>query len=161
LFALTNSGIAQNKVESKAVVTEEKIAADIGAKIAKEEQITIELLRKIQADKEARESIVLIDVRSDAETSVSVIPGAITKAQFEADAKKYAGRTAVCYCLSGGRSGKYVKELKAKNLPAVDLKGSIRGWIAAELPLVTLDGKPTNRVNVYGNKVPAKYESVE
>ena len=139
----------------------EKPGADIAAKIAKENQITIDLFKKIQASEVALISVVLVDVRSDVETKVSVIPGAITKAQFEADPEKYKGKTAICYCLSGGRSGKYVKQLKAKDVPAVDLKGSMLGWCEAGLPLKTLDGKPTKRVNVYGNKVPSEYESVE
>ena len=139
----------------------EKLGAEIAAKIAKENQITIDLFRKIQASEEALKSVVLVDVRSDNETKVSIIPGAITKAQFEAEPEKYKGKTAICYCLSGGRSGKYVKQLKAKDAPAVDLKGSITGWLEAGLPLTTLDGKPTKQVNVYGNKVPAGYESVE
>ncbi len=139
----------------------EKLGADIAAKIAKENQITIDLFRKIQASEEALKSVVLVDVRSDNETKVSIIPGAITKAQFEAEPEKYKGKTAICYCLSGGRSGKYVKQLKSKDIPAVDLKGSITGWLEAGLPLTTLDGKPTKKVNVYGNKVPAGYESVE
>jgi rhodanese-related sulfurtransferase len=139
----------------------EKLGADIAAKIAKENQITIDLFKKIQASEEALKSVVLVDVRSDNETKVSIIPGAITKAQYEAEPEKYKGKTAICYCLSGGRSGKYVKQLKAKDVPAVDLKGSITGWLEAGLPLTTLDGKPTKRVNVYGNKVPSGYESVE
>ena len=88
-----------------------EVGKDIGSKIAKENQISIDLFQKIAADKAALESIVLVDVRSESENSVSVIPGAITKAQYEADPKKFAGKTAVCYCLSGGRSGKYVKQL--------------------------------------------------
>jgi rhodanese-related sulfurtransferase len=140
---------------------DKKLGAEIGATIAKEDQITIDLFKQIQASEAALASIVLVDARSEKETSVSVIPGAITKAQYEADAKKYAGRTVVCYCLSGGRSGKFVKQLKAKDIPAVDLKGSIIGWCEARMPLATLDGKPTKRVNVYGNAVPAEYESVE
>lgn len=147
--------------EAKAPVTAEKLGADIAAKIAKENQISIDLFKKIQASEEALKSIVLVDVRSDNETKVSVIPGAITKAQFEADPDKYKGKTAICYCLSGGRSGKYVKQLKSKDVPAVDLKGSMLGWCEAGLPLTTLDGKPTKRVNVLGNKVSSKYESVE
>ena len=141
--------------------TKEKLDAEIAAKIAKENQITVDLLKKIQASEEALKSVVLVDVRSDTETKVSIIPGAITKAQFEAEPEKYKGKTAICYCLSGGRSGKYVKQLKAKDVPAVDLKGSITGWLEAGLPLTTLDGKPTKQVNVYGNKVPAGYESVK
>ena len=139
----------------------EKLGPEIAAKIAKENQITIDLFKQIQASEEALKSIVLVDVRSDTETKVSIIPGAITKSQYEAEPKKYEGKTVVCYCLSGGRSGKYVKQLKAKEIPAVDLKGSMLGWCEALQPLTTLEGKPTNRVNVYGNKVPAQYESVE
>ncbi len=135
-----------------------EVGSDIGAKIANENQISIELFRKIMANKAALDSIVLVDVRSDSENSVSIIPGAITKAKYEADPKKYAGKTAVCYCLSGGRSGKYVKQLKAGGQPAVDLKGSILEWCKQELPLTTPDGQPTNKVNVYDNKVPAKYD---
>ena len=138
-----------------------KLGSDVAAKIAKENQISIELFQQIQASEEARKAVVVVDVRSESETKVSIIPGAITKAQYEADAKKYEGKTVICYCLSGGRSGKYVKQLKAKEVPAVDLKGSILGWCEACLPLTTIDGQPTKRVNVYGNKVPAEYESVE
>jgi rhodanese-related sulfurtransferase len=147
--------------EVKVPEVAEKLTADIAAKIAKEDQITIDLFKQIQASKAALMSIVLVDVRSENETNVSVIPGAITKAQFEAEPNKYKGKTAICYCLSGGRSGKYVKQLKSKDVAAVDLKGSMLGWCEAHLPLTTLDGKPTKRVNVYGNKVPSEYESVE
>ena len=154
----TESTTAQAGAKSE---TTEKLGPEIAAKIAKQDQISIDLFKQIQDSEEAWKSIVLVDVRSDTETKVSIIPGAITKTQFEADRKKYEGKTVVCYCLSGGRSGKYVKQLKAKDVPAVDLKGSMLGWCEALQPLTTLDGKPTNRVNVYGNKVPAKYESVE
>ena len=147
--------------ETKVPVAAEKLGADIAAKIAKENQIAIDLFKQIQASEEALKSIVLVDVRGDNETRISVIPGAITKAQFEANPDKYKGKTAICYCLSGGRSGKYVKQLKAKDVPAVDLKGSILGWCEAGLPLTTLDGKPTKRVNTLGNKVPSEYESIE
>lgn len=147
--------------DTKVQEATEKLGADVATKIAQENQITIDLFKKIQASEEALKSLVLVDVRSDNETKVSIIPGAITKAQFEAEPEKYKGKTAICYCLSGGRSGKYVKQLKAKDVPAVDLKGSITGWLEAGLPLTTLDGKPTKKVNVYGNKVPAGYESVE
>lgn len=147
--------------EQKVPEGSEKLGPDIAAKIAKENQISIDLFRQIQASKEALKGVVLVDVRSESETKVSVIPGAITKAQYEAEPEKYKGKTAICYCLSGGRSGKYVKQLKSKDVAAVDLKGSMLGWCEAHLPLTTLDGKPTKRVNVYGNKVPAEYESVE
>jgi rhodanese-related sulfurtransferase len=131
-------------------------------RIAKMEKITPEILRQIQASPEAAKGIVLIDVRSSDEWNVSIIPGAITKEQYEANVEAYAGRTVVAYCLSGGRSGSMVRKLKARGVPAVDLEGSILGWCHKGLPLTTLSGKPTHRVFTYSsdNTVPAPYEAV-
>ncbi|QEG00706.1 hypothetical protein Mal15_47780 [Stieleria maiorica] len=105
---------------------------------------------------------VVVDVRSDAEVNVSIIPGAITKKQFEADRQQYQGRTVIPYCTVGGRSGAYAKQLAAKGVKVKNYKGSILKWVDAELPLVTLDGKPTNRVHTYSDryKIPSKYEQV-
>ncbi|MFM2003603.1 MAG: hypothetical protein RI963_3029 [Planctomycetota bacterium] len=50
-------------------------------------EINVEQLSKLLADPEAMKKTVVVDVRSDEETAVSVIPGAITKQQFEAKAK--------------------------------------------------------------------------
>ncbi|TWU16324.1 rhodanese-like domain-containing protein [Allorhodopirellula heiligendammensis] len=105
---------------------------------------------------------VLVDVRSDAEQKVSLIPGAITKAAFEKDAKKYQDRTVIVYCLSGGRSKAYAKQLVGKGAKVKNYQGSILAWVNAELPLVTPEGKPTNRVHTVSDRyqVPAKYEQV-
>ncbi|WP_182865289.1 rhodanese-like domain-containing protein [Rhodopirellula sp. JC639] len=105
---------------------------------------------------------VVVDVRSDAEVNVSIIPGAITKKQFETDRGQYQGRTVIPYCTVGGRSGAYAKQLAAKGVKVKNYKGSILKWVDAELPLVTLDGKPTNRVHTYSDryKIPSKYEQV-
>jgi rhodanese-related sulfurtransferase len=107
-------------------------------------------------------SFVVVDVRSDAEVNVSVIPGAITKSQFEKDRQQYEGRMVIPYCTVGGRSGAYAKKLKSSGVRVKNYEGSILKWIDAELPLVTLDGKPTNRVHTYSDryKIPAKYEQV-
>ncbi|WP_372895211.1 rhodanese-like domain-containing protein [Stieleria sp.] len=105
---------------------------------------------------------VVVDVRSDAEVDVSIIPGAITKKQYEANLEDYQGRTVIPYCTVGGRSGAYAKQLAAKGVKVKNYKGSILKWVDAELPLVTLDGKPTNRVHTYSDryKIPSKYEQV-
>ncbi|HBJ33188.1 MAG TPA: rhodanese-like domain-containing protein [Planctomycetaceae bacterium] len=105
---------------------------------------------------------VLVDVRSDAEVNVSVIPGAITKAQYEKNAKLYENKTVVVYCTVGGRSGAYAKQLAANGVKVKNYKGSILQWVNAELPLQTLDGNPTNRVHTYSSRyrIPAKYEQV-
>jgi hypothetical protein len=61
----------------------------------------------------------------------------------------------------GGRSTLYSRELLAKGFDAVNFKGSMLAWTTAGKPLVTLDGKPTNRVHTNGGKkAPAGYEAV-
>jgi len=105
---------------------------------------------------------VLVDVRSDAEVNVSVIPGAITKAEYEKNAKLHENKTVIVYCTVGGRSGAYAKQLAGNGVKVKNYKGSILQWVNAELPLQTLDGKPTNRVHTYSSRyrIPAKYEQV-
>ncbi len=107
-------------------------------------------------------NFVLVDVRSDAEIKVSVIPAAITKAEYEKNAKKYVGKTVIPYCLSGGRSSAYAKQLARQGVKVKNYQDSILGWLGHELPLATLDGEPTNRVNTLSNRhpVPAKYEQI-
>lgn len=105
---------------------------------------------------------VLVDVRSDDEIAVSIIPGAITKQQFEKEKDKYRDKLIVPYCLVGGRSAAYANELKKAGLLVKNYKGSIVEWVIAEQPLVTLKGEPTNKVfiNPERTKIPAKYEAV-
>lgn len=104
-------------------------------------------------------NFILVDVRSDEEVQVSVIPGAITKAQYEKDREQYQGKTVIAYCTVGGRSAKYASDLAKQGTPVKNFKGSILEWVNAELPLVTLDGKPTNRVHLYSDRytAPKKY----
>ncbi|TWT80877.1 hypothetical protein CA13_23230 [Planctomycetes bacterium CA13] len=105
---------------------------------------------------------VLVDVRSDAEVAVSVIPGAITKSQYESEPSKYQGKLVVPYCTVGGRSGKYAAQLKKDGVNVKNFDGSILEWVQAGQPLVTLNGEPTKRVHIYSDryKIPAKYEAV-
>lgn len=123
-----------------------------------------------QAEAKAKESgtnpplpnFVVVDVRSDAEVNVLVIPGAITKAQYEKSKGQYAGRVVIAYCTVGGRSGAYAKQLASSGVKVKNYQGSILKWVDAGLPLVTLDGKPTNRVHTYSDRyrIPATYEQV-
>jgi rhodanese-related sulfurtransferase len=101
-------------------------------------------------------------VRSDAEVKVSIIPGAITKADYEKNSKQYEGRLVIPYCTVGGRSGAYAKQLSGKGVKVKNYQGSILQWVDAGLPLVTLNGEPTNRVHTSSNRyrVPAAYEQV-
>ncbi|TWU42920.1 molybdopterin biosynthesis protein MoeB [Rubripirellula tenax] len=105
---------------------------------------------------------VVVDVRSEKEVRVSIIPGAITKAQFEKELAKYRGKLVIPYCTVGGRSNAYATQLAGKGVNVKNYQGSILKWIEAGLPLVTIEGEPTNRVHTHSDRysVPAKYEQV-
>ena len=107
-------------------------------------------------------AIVLVDVRSDAERAVSVIPGAISKDTFEAASDQYRDQTVVPYCTVGGRAYLYARKLAKEGFETRCHRESILGWCDAELPLVDAEGKPTNRVHVVMSsfKVPPQYDAV-
>lgn len=103
-------------------------------------------------------SPVLVDVRSQSEHSVSRIPGAITRAEYEAEA--WAGRQVIVYCTVGGRSYLYARKLVAVGIDAVNYREGILGWCRAELPLESPDKQPTAAVHPYWRVfwVPDRYE---
>ncbi|MFO0943462.1 MAG: rhodanese-like domain-containing protein [Pirellulales bacterium] len=117
---------------------------------------------QVEGKKPEEPNFVVVDVRSDDEINVSIIPGAITKAQYEKDKDKYRGKMVIPYCLVGGRSATFSNELVKSGVLVKNYKGSIVDWVSNELPLVTLKGEPTNKVfiNPERFKVPAKYEAV-
>lgn len=107
-------------------------------------------------------NFIVVDVRDPREYNVSIIPGAITKEQFEKNKAQFANATIIPYCTVGGRSAQYSRELAAQGVKVINFKESIIGWCEAKLPLVTLDGKSTQRVHTYNsrNRVPADYQPV-
>lgn len=126
------------------------------------DSVTVAQIQKLQSDQTQRGRFVIIDVRSKAETDVSVIPGALTKSEFEKSANQHQGKTIVVYCTIGVRSGKYAAELNRKGWQALNYKGSILDWCQNKLPLQTPDGKRTNRVHTYSARysVPQEYTAV-
>jgi len=104
-------------------------------------------------------SPVLVDVRSDTERAVSIIPGAISQQEYEATANELAGRQVVTYCTVGGRSYLYARKLVAAGVDAKNYRDSILGWCRAGLPLETHDGQATNAVHPYWRifRVPDHY----
>ena len=107
-------------------------------------------------------SFVLVDVRSDKETAVSIIPGAITKAQFEKQVQQHRHKTIIPYCTVGGRSSAYAKQLIKQGYKVKNYKGSILDWVKHQHPVVTLEGKSTKRVHTYSDRyrIPSVYEQV-
>ncbi len=105
---------------------------------------------------------VLVDVRTEAEVEVSVIPGAITAQQFEMDPERHKYKSVICYCTVGYRSELYARRLREQGIDAWNFKGSILEWCAAKYPLETLDHEPMTSLHTYSSDghVPSKYESM-
>jgi len=111
--------------------------------------------------------VVVVDVRTDAETRVSVIRGALTKRAFEArlDAGDFATHAVVAYCTIGYRSAQYVEKLrKEKNLDAYNLRGSVLAWTHAGGELETTEERrATTDVHVFGKDwdlAPSAFDAV-
>jgi rhodanese-related sulfurtransferase len=111
-------------------------------------------------DLQTGEEIVIVDVRSPPEQAVSMIPGAITSSDFEANRQRYEGRTVVTYCTIGGRSGRFAQALRAQGWNAHNLRGSILAWTHGGGPLVDAEG-PTRRINVHGSRYDLAAEGYE
>ena len=105
---------------------------------------------------------VLVDVREPHERRVSMLPGAITKEDFERDSARYRSWLVVPYCTIGLRSGLYTRELRGRGFEVRNLAGSALAWAHAGLPFET-SGKATRRVHVFNgdwNLLPRGYEPV-
>lgn len=105
---------------------------------------------------------VLVDVREPHEQRVSMLPGAITKQDFERHSARYRSWLVVPYCTIGLRSGLYTRELRGRGFEVRNLAGSALAWAHAGLPFET-KGKATRRVHVFNadwNLLPRGYEPV-
>lgn len=103
---------------------------------------------EVIARKKNGEKFVLLDVRTPEERAVSVISGAITAEQFEADPPMKDGATVVCYCMMGGRSGMYAKHLAERGIHAMNMPGAVLAWSHAGGEFVD-DKGPTKRVHTH------------
>jgi len=121
--------------------------------------ITPEALAALRAARE----VVLVDVREPEERAVSIIPGAITREEFEATKSQLGDRPVVAYCTIGYRSGEFVELLVKEGIPARNLEGSILAWVNAGQPVVDPSGAATKRVHTYGRQwalLPEGYKAV-
>ena len=136
-----------------------KWIAPLFGRIPIEDVSTEDLIRQLNGD---GRSIVLVDVRSDEEVNVSLIPGSIIREEFEAHRDEYVGKLVVAYCTVGGRSLLYAQQCVRDGFEAQNYRSGILGWCEAGQPLVTRDGTPTNRVHTHSPvfDVPAGYERV-
>ena len=60
--------------------------------------ISAEQIRELQSSEAWTDRSVIVDVRDKAETDVSVIPGAITKSEFEENSLQHQGKVVIAYC---------------------------------------------------------------
>lgn len=121
-------------------------------------EISAEELHDLLTD----DKIIIVDVRTQAERDISIIPGAISKKEFDKNAGQYREHTVVTQCTIGYRSGITGKKLAGKGFKVKNLKGGILAWTHAEGPLVDPNGNPTTQVHTYGtdwNLLPPGYQA--
>lgn len=99
----------------------------------------------------------LVDVRNAEERLISMIPNAITQAQFEEAMRMgTVSRTDIIipYCTMGYRSGIYATNLKKQGYNNVKNGEGVVLWTYSKVSLVTkdCDGKviPVNKVHTFG-----------
>lgn len=108
----------------------------------------------------AQQGRLLVDVRTEAEQQVSMLPGAIDVKTFEA-MPKAARQNAVIYCTIGLRSGAYVAKLAEQGIEAKNLAGGLLSWAHAG-GLLQRDDKVVKKAHVYGRRwrlLPEPYEA--
>ena len=109
---------------------------------------------------QSSEKVVLVDVRTDEERAVSMIPGAIASAQFEQQQADYKDAAVAVYCTVGHRSGHYAKQLHAGGWRVFNLKGAILAWTHSGGALESADG-PTRKVHVNNTRCDLVAEGYE
>lgn len=103
----------------------------------------------LQARLDAGEALVLVDVRTDEERAVSMLPNAIPAETVDADPAAYVGQPLVAYCTIGVRSGRWTEARRRDGLDVTNLAGSVLAWTYTGRALQGPDGE-TRRVHVYG-----------
>lgn len=112
--------------------------------------------------KNCKSEFILVDVRSDAEQKISMIPGAISKEDFEKNKDKYKNTLIVPYCTIGVRSGFYAEKLSKDGFNTKNYKGSILAWVLSS-GVVLKNKKEVLEVHVYGEKwnlLPSQYKGI-
>jgi sodium/bile acid cotransporter 7 len=104
-----------------------------------------------------------VDVRTDAERSVSRIPGAIDGETILEDPSAYADKILLAYCTIGVRSADWAAARRTEGLDVRNVEGSVMAWARAGESFVAPDGTPTTRVHTWSDRfdwLPEGYEGV-
>jgi rhodanese-related sulfurtransferase len=114
-------------------------------------------------------NLVLIDIRQPNEQEISMLPHALTAAEFAARFRRGIpkDKRLVVYCTIGYRSGKYAEELAKQGIKAENLEGGVLAWSFAGGKFLAKDSHgdwiETNRIHVYDkewNIVHPDYQAV-
>ncbi|QDS97369.1 rhodanese-like domain-containing protein [Adhaeretor mobilis] len=103
---------------------------------------------------------VLVDVRTQEERAVSVIPRSISYSEYQANRSQYKNHQVVVYCTIGYRSALVARQLCQQGENAVNLRGGILRWIQLGGSLKDQAGEQIKEVHTYGqawNFVPTDY----
>ncbi len=119
------------------------------------------------AQQSERTEWVIVDTRRRSERNVSIIPGALSTAEFKAWVKERPRecdeKSILVYCTAGCRSARYTKKLCKNGFQAFNLYGGILAWALCGRTFVTPSGEETRRAHVYSedwNLLPPDYEAV-
>jgi sodium/bile acid cotransporter 7 len=94
--------------------------------------------------------------------AVSMLPGAVSQAEFLENPERYRGRTVIVYCTISYRSGLLAARLADQGRTVTNLKGGLLAWVLEGGRVYDGAGE-TRRIHVYGPKwdyPPAGYTSV-
>ena len=106
---------------------------------------------------------ILIDVRTEKEIEISLIPGEVLKKDFQKSKNLYKNKIIIPYCTIGYRSGLYSKELISMGFNALNFRGGILSWVNSGGELVKPSGDETNKLHIYGKKwniIPKNIQSI-
>jgi rhodanese-related sulfurtransferase len=105
----------------------------------------------------------IVDVRTEVERAVSIIPGAISISDYESRINEFAGDPVLIYCTVGCRSAAYAQTLHDQGIEVYNLWGGVVDWALHGGSFATLTGTSTCKVHTHGrrwNLIPAPYIAV-
>ena len=105
---------------------------------------------------------VFIDAREPEEQQISMLPVAISEAEFLSNYESYEDHVKMAYCTISDRCGAFVENYQQRGIPVYNLRGGILAWVHAGGQVYDQTGE-THRIHVHDpewNLAPEKYEAV-
>ncbi len=94
----------------------------------------------------------IVDVRTDAERAVSIIPGALSLETYRALHEDFDGQPVLVYCTVGCRSAGQAQILQEQGVEVYNLWGGVIDWAFHNGEFTTLSGAPTREVHTHGKR---------